>query len=214
MKKHYELARENISFYGSEESSIQDMLAVLIGPKADPSVTGQLSSLGIYRLLELNQKELMEYEGIGKVATDRIVSAFGLINHVRKHKEERRFVVRCPEDAAEYLRDMEGLQQEHFDVIFLNTKNEIIGRKNIFKGSLNASIVHPRETFKEAVKVSAASIIVTHNHPSGDPSPSQEDIQVTKRLAAAGKMIGIEVLDHIIIGSNGRFTSIKEKGYL
>lgn len=214
MKKHYELARENVSFYGSEESSIQNMLAVLIGPKADPSVTGQLSSLGIHRLIELNQTELMEYEGIGKVAADRIVSAFGLINHVRKHKEEKRYAVRSPEDAAGYLRDMEGLQQEHFDVIFLNTKNEIIGRKNIFKGSLNASIVHPRETFKEAVKLSAASIIVAHNHPSGTSFPSQEDVQVTKRLVNAGKMIGIEVLDHIIIGSNGKFTSLREKGYL
>ena len=85
--------------------------------------------------------------------------------------------------------------------------------ETIFKGSLNSSIVHPREVFREAVKRSAASIICFHNHPSGDPTPSQEDIHVTRRLADSGKMMGIEVLDHIIIGDR-KFTSLKEKGYL
>lgn len=92
-------------------------------------------------------------------------------------------------------------------------KNQVLHKQTIFIGSLNASIVHPREVFKEAFRRSAASIICIHNHPSGDPTPSREDIEVTKRLAESGKIIGIDVLDHLIIGEN-KFVSLKEKGYL
>src|SRR5690625_2115959 len=108
---------------------------------------------------------------------------------------------------------MKNHAHEHLFVIYLNTKNEIIHRQTIFIGSLNASIVHPREIFREADKRSAASIICAHNHPSGDPTPSQEDIHVTRRLVEAGKIMGIEVLDHLVIGNNC-FISLKEKGYL
>jgi len=97
--------------------------------------------------------------------------------------------------------------------LYLNTKNQVLQKRTVFIGSLNASIVHPREVFKEALKRSAASIICMHNHPSGDPTPSREDIEVTKRLAECGKLIGIDVLDHIIIGEQ-KYVSLKEKGYL
>lgn len=95
----------------------------------------------------------------------------------------------------------------------MDTKNTVIHRQTIFIGSLNASIVHPREVFREAVRRSAASIICAHNHPSGNPSPSQEDIQVTKRLCEAGKLVGIEILDHLVIGDR-KYVSLKEKGYV
>src|SRR5699024_7372546 len=111
------------------------------------------------------------------------------------------------------MENMCHLNQEHLVALFLNTKNQILHRQTIFIGSLNASIVHPREIFREAVKRSAASIICAHNHPSGDHTPSQEDIHVTRRLVEVGKMIGIEVLDHLIIGDR-KFISLKEKGYL
>nr|WP_017726789.1 DNA repair protein RadC [Halalkalibacterium ligniniphilum] len=100
-----------------------------------------------------------------------------------------------------------------FTCLYLNTKNQVLHRQTIFVGSLNASIVHPREVFKEAFRRSAASLICLHNHPSGDPSPSREDIEVTKRLCEAGKIIGIELLDHVIIGDR-KYISLKEKGYL
>src|SRR5699024_5960782 len=130
------------------------------------------------------------------------------------YKPEERYVIRSPEDGADYvMEELRNLNQEHFVALFLNTKNQIIHSQTIFIGSLNASIVHPREVFREAVKRSAASIIVAHNHPSGDPTPSQEDIHVTRRLVESGKMIGIEVLDHLVIG-NRKFVSLKEKGYL
>ncbi|GAE93031.1 DNA repair protein RadC [Gracilibacillus boraciitolerans JCM 21714] len=111
------------------------------------------------------------------------------------------------------MNEMRYLKQEHFVALFLDTKNKVIHKETVFIGSLNASIVHPREVFRIAIKKASGSIIVCHNHPSGDPIPSNEDVQVTKRLKESGKMIGIEVLDHIIIG-DGNFISLKEKGYL
>ena len=120
-----------------------------------------------------------------------------------------------PEDVAHYLLPLFGqASKEHFVVIFLNTKNDVIGHEIISIGSLSASVVHPREVFEAACKRHAASFIVAHNHPSGDPSPSREDIAVTDRLVKAGKIMGIHVLDHVIIGSDGagRWVSLKEKG--
>jgi DNA repair protein RadC len=131
----------------------------------------------------------------------------------RKNSLER-YTIRSPEDAAAYLMtDMTALNQEHFVVLFLNVKNEVLHKQTIFIGSLNSSIVHPRDIFREAVKRSAASIVVSHNHPSGNPTPSPEDIEVTRRLTEAGSIIGIEVLDHVIIGDH-KFISLKEKGFM
>ena len=129
-------------------------------------------------------------------------------------KADDRYVIRSPEDAAAYLMtEMTALTQEHFVVLYLNVKNEVLHKKTVFIGSLNSSIVHPREVYKEAVKYSAASIICLHNHPSGRPDPSPEDIEVTKRLAEAGSVMGVELFDHVIIGDH-RFISLKEKGYM
>ncbi|MCM3619692.1 DNA repair protein RadC [Sutcliffiella horikoshii] len=214
MTNHFTVAKEEMTFYGQDCTSLQNMLAILIGPKADPSVTGQLASLGVNGLSVLSRVELMEYPSIGDIGASRILAAFGLANHIRKYQKEERFTVRSPEDAAQYFSDMEYLNQEFFDIIYLNTKNQVISRKNIFKGTLNASIVHPRDVLREGVRVNAASFIAAHNHPSNDPSPSREDIDVTKRLVEAGKNVGIEILDHLVIGGSGRFVSLKEKGYI
>jgi DNA repair protein RadC len=214
MNKHFAIAKEELSFYGSEHTSLQNLLAVMIGPKANPVITGQLSSLGVKGLSSLSKEELLSFEGIGETIADRIIACLGLAGMMNKFKIEKKYVVRSPEDAANYLSDLAFLDQEHFEVVFLNTKNVVIGRKNIFKGSLNASIVHPREVYREALKIGAASILVAHNHPSGQPDPSREDCEVTKRLAEVGKTVGIELLDHIILGHSGKFTSLKEKGYL
>jgi DNA repair protein RadC len=110
------------------------------------------------------------------------------------------------------MEDLRYHSQEHFVCLYLNTKNQVIGKETVFIGSLNSSIVHPREVYKEAIRRSSASVICLHNHPSGDPTPSREDIEVTRRLLDAGKIIGIDLLDHLIIG-DGRFYSLKEKGH-
>ena len=111
------------------------------------------------------------------------------------------------------MKEMVFLKQEVLKLIMLDTKNNVIGIKDVFKGSLNSSIVHPREIFKEALKKSSASIIICHNHPSGDPTPSKEDINITIRLKECGKIIGIDLLDHLIIGKN-KYISLKQKGII
>lgn len=125
------------------------------------------------------------------------------------------YSIKCPEDAqnlaASYIADED---REVFLVMMLNTKNEVVGLHRAHVGSLNSSIVHPRDVMKAAILNNAASIIVSHQHPSGNPTPSQEDIEVTKRLAEAGKILGIEVLDHVIVSHTGKHVSLKEKGYL
>ncbi|UAK16124.1 RadC family protein [Sporolactobacillus terrae] len=214
MNDHYELAKEELSFYGNENTSLQNILAVLIGPKASPSITGELSGLGVDRLATLSIEELKKFQGIGETAAKRINSAFGLAFKIRKFSKKESFTIRSPQDAADYFSDLEQAEQECFDAIYLNTKNVIIYRSNLFKGTLNSSIVHPREVFKEAVRLSSAAVIVAHNHPSGDPTPSREDIDVTKRLASTGKMLGIDVLDHLVIGKDKKYISLKEKGYV
>ncbi|MBY9079542.1 DNA repair protein RadC [Paenibacillus sp. HN-1] len=122
-------------------------------------------------------------------------------------------VLNNPQAVFENVGDLITLFQEHFVVLFLDTKNRMIKRKTIFVGSLNAAIVHPREVFKAAIENSAASIICVHNHPSGNPTPSQEDILLTKRLVNVGELVGIDVLDHVVVGREG-FVSLKERGLM
>jgi DNA repair protein RadC len=124
--------------------------------------------------------------------------------------------IRSPEDgykAIETILDLHSEAKERFGILTLNTKNKIVGIHILFIGSLNASIVHPRDVFQAALLNNAASIIAFHNHPSGDPSPSREDIEVTKRLVECGKIMGIDLLDHVIVG-DGNYISLKEKGYV
>jgi DNA repair protein RadC len=125
------------------------------------------------------------------------------------------YQIRSPQDAQELAAaQIADEDREVFLVMMLNTKNQVIGLHRAHVGSLNASIVHPRDVMKSAILNNAASIIVSHQHPSGDTTPSREDIEVTKRLAEAGKIIGIEVLDHVIVSHTGKHVSLKEKGYL
>ena len=151
--------------------------------------------------------------GLTQKKAEALLAALELGRRVYTEEPAIGQTIRSPEDAASMLMEMKHLTQEHFVALFLNTKNVVIGKKTVFVGSLNASIVHPRELFHEAIQRTAASIIVGHNHPSGNSQPSREDIDVTKRLVEAGKLIGIEVLDHVIVGFN-QYTSLKEKGYL
>ncbi|OFV89550.1 MAG: hypothetical protein A3J75_05075 [Acidobacteria bacterium RBG_16_68_9] len=111
--------------------------------------------------------------------------------------------IRGPDDVKPWLRDIMGARKEHFVVLLLNARHEVMRREIVSTGSLNASIVHPREVFRPAVLYSAASIVVAHNHPSGDPAPSEEDITITKRLVEAGELLGIGVLDHVIVAARG-----------
>ena len=122
----------------------------------------------------------------------------------RKYRGKKPREIRGPEDVVALVgRKLRREQREHFIVLLLNARHEVIGRETISIGSLNASIVHPREVFKPAVLASAASVVLVHNHPSGDPEPSEEDVSISKRLAQAGELLGIGVLDHVIVASRG-----------
>ena len=139
-----------------------------------------------------------------------------LASALKKNRDTQKEMIKIssPKDIASLLiNEMVNLKQEVFKLILLNTKNIVIGTKDIFKGTLNSSIVHPREVFKEAIQRGSANVIVCHNHPSGDPSPSKEDIDITIRLKECGNIIGIGLLDHIIIGNN-KYVSLKEKGII
>ncbi|MDQ0342367.1 DNA repair protein RadC [Lederbergia wuyishanensis] len=212
--------RERLINNGPESLSNHELLAILLrtGTKAESVI--QLANRlltqfgGLMWLRDAALEEMTNLKGIGQAKAVQIVAAVELGRRISNLKYDERYVIRSPEDGANYvMNDMRFLTQEHFVALYLNTKNQVIHRQTIFIGSLNASIVHPREVFKEAIRRSAASIICLHNHPSGDPAPSREDIDVTKRLVECGKMIGIELLDHLIIGDK-KYVSMKEKGYM
>lgn len=215
-----ERPRERLLKHGAKNVSNQELLAILLVSGTREETVLQLAKRilmhfeGIKLLSEATIEELTAIKGIGIAKGVQLLAAIELGKRMSNVKQKEEYFIRSPEDGANYvMEDMRNLKQEHFVALFLNTKNQVIHRKTIFIGSLNSSIVHPREVFREAVRRSAASIICIHNHPSGDPTPSKEDIYVTKRLVESGKMMGIEVLDHIIIG-NRRFVSLKEKGYI
>ena len=143
-----------------------------------------------------------------------LAAAFELARRIARSMPIERTTITSPLDAAALLlEEMRHLNQEHFVILLLNTKSQVIRKETITIGTLNSALVHPRELFKPAIRHSANSIIMAHNHPSGDPTPSTEDINITKSLVETGKLIGIQVLDHLVIGDNG-YTSMKEKGLI
>lgn len=212
--------RERLIRQGAESLSNQELVAILLrtGTKEESVLVLANRVLSSFdKIQDLKHATIEEYttvKGVGKAKAVQLLAAAEIGKRMYRKHSEGRYTIRSPEDAAAYLMtDMSSLTQEHFVVLFLNVKNEIIHKETIFIGSLNSSIVHPREIYREAVKRSAASIICAHNHPSGNPSPSPEDINVTKRLLEAGSLMGIELIDHVIIGDH-QFISLKEKGYM
>lgn len=167
----------------------------------------------ISELMNASEKEINSIRGIGIVKAKQLSAILEFARKVYTPDKNRSIIVRSPQDVFDFVRaDMEFLQVEHFDVIGLSTKNHVVFKENISIGSLNASIVHPREAFKGLIRRSCASCILVHNHPSSDPLPSDEDILLTKKLVECGKIIGIEVLDHIIVGAaGGGYFSLKEQ---
>lgn len=215
-----ERPRERLLRYGAESLSNGELIAIILRSGTNSENILNLSnrilkqSSGLNGLLNLNAEELMDIKGIGKAKAAQLIALAEISHRFKGFKSGDEFKISQPRDAAELvMEDMRYLKQEHLRVILLNTKNVVIAYRDVSKGSLNSSIVHPREVFAEAIKNNSASLILCHNHPSGDPTPSGEDINVTQRIKESGKLLGIELLDHIIIG-NGIFVSLKEKGIL
>ena len=169
---------------------------------------------GLTGLTNCTPQRLMELDGIKEAKAAQLCALIEISRRVNSVKAAKTNKISSPQEAADFVRDdMRLLKQEVLRLIMLNTKNSVLFTKDIFVGGLNSSIVHPREIFSEALRFNSASIIVCHNHPSGDPSPSDEDINITLRLKECGKLMGIELLDHIIIGGTS-YVSLKEKGII
>jgi DNA repair protein RadC len=214
-----ERPRERLQRLGAENLSAQELLAVILGR----GIAHESVLITAQRLLdkfkttkgiaEATVEELTQVRGIGKAKACQIQAAFELANRWNSKSETNlNSTVSSPEDAYSELKARaRGKKKEYFWAVLLDTRNKIIKSVEISVGSLDSSIVHPRELFKEAISASASSIIVAHNHPSGNPQASQEDIKLTKRLKESGDIVGIDIVDHIILGED-RFLSMKREG--
>lgn len=214
-----ERPREKMLEKGVQALSNAELLAILLrtGTKNMPVNRLAEQLLTKYDLTGfgcISPQELSKTSGIGMVKAVTVVAGIELGRRLSHKEPGERPVIRNPQDAANLMMgELRYQAKEHFIALLLSTKNHVIARAIISVGSLNASIVHPRELFREAISHSAAAVILVHNHPSGDPAPSQEDISLTRQLVEAGILLNILVLDHVIIG-DGKYVSFKEKGII
>jgi len=216
-----ERPREKLIKYGSKSLSNSELIGILlrVGSKKDTAITlGQKllreNEKGLLNLVNATPESLNKYHGISNAKAATLLAAVELGKRISTTKAEDTFKITSPQDvSALVMEDMRYYKKEYFKIILLDTKNKVIDIITISIGSLNSSIVHPREVFLEAVKKSSASIVLLHNHPSGEVQPSREDINITQRLIKAGEIMGIKVLDHIIIG-DGKYLSFKEENII
>ncbi|MCG2726876.1 MAG: DNA repair protein RadC [Elusimicrobia bacterium] len=211
-----ERPREKLMRYGAGKLSNAELLAVLLRTGKKGQNVLELSAkilkkFGEENFNEAKFEELKNYPGLGPVKACEIIACFELGRRFLKAKKLNIYL--SPEDVWAELKDIRESKKEHFIVFYLDTANQEIKREIISVGTLNYNIVHPREVFEPAVKNLAASIILAHNHPSGTLEPSPEDLSLNKRLVEAGKILGIQVLDHMIVTKN-EFSSFKEKGLM
>lgn len=208
----YERPREKFERYGSAKLDDYELLAILLG-----------SGVKGTNVLELSKKVLKKFKngtpalndlesirGLGKAKAMQILSAFELRD--RHHKRPLETLV-GPEKVFELCVDIRDSKKEHFAVFYLSSRNSLISREIISVGTLTESLVHPREVFEPALLCGAAKIVLAHNHPSHDPEPSSSDLTITRQLTEAGRLLGVEVVDHIIL-TKGRFLSFKQRGVL
>ena len=215
-----ERPREKLLRQGAAILSDGELLALLIR-----SGTGQETAIDLGRRILTEQRslrtiagmsaqELMRIHGIGEAKAVELLAAFELGRRVQGSKLDERTTIRTPEDVVRILQPrLRDLKKEVFYVLLLDSKNGLQREQEVTRGTLNASLVHPREVFKPAIDFLAASVVVAHNHPSGNPEPSGEDKEITKQLVEAGRILGIPLRDHIIIAGNG-YTSLAERGLL
>lgn len=213
-----ERPRERLREHGPRYLNNAELVAILLrtGIAGENAINLAIRLLaafeGLPGLARAEYADLTGQRGLNDAKSCEILAALELGRRIASLAPEERAQIGCPQDAANLVTaEMALLTQEHLVVLLLNTRNHVIARRTIYIGTVNSSAVRPAEVLRPAVRENAPSIIVVHNHPSGDPTPSPEDISVTGDLVAAGKLLDIELLDHLVIGQGGRFVSLKEK---
>ena len=207
-----ERPRERLMKYGPEKLTSAELLAIILGSGKRGVNVIELSKKIIKqfsqeKLPQIKFSELNRISGIGKTKACQLVACFELGKRFLQNKQSA--LIMKPKDVWDELKDIRNSKKEYFVVFYHDVRNQIITREIISIGSLNASLVHPREVFESAVKNNTAQIILSHNHPSGDPHPSDDDLKLTKRLIKAGEILGIEIIDHVIVTVKEYF-SLKE----
>ncbi|MGB1250118.1 MAG: RadC family protein [Candidatus Promineifilaceae bacterium] len=213
-----ERPRERLLQYGAQALSSAELLAIILrSGTAGQNVKYLAEALvnyfsGLPGIARASVQELQSLEGIGPAKAAQIKAALELGRRLMTTAPEEKPAIQSPADAANiFMTEMAFLMQEHLRVMLLDTRNRVMRVETIYKGSLNTAVVRVAEIFRPAIKDNAASIVLAHNHPSGDPSPSAEDVRMTRQVIKAGALLKIDVLDHVIIGNN-RYVSLKERG--
>lgn len=212
-----ERPRERMAHAGPQALSTAELIAIILrtgtGGENVLMIANRMlaESGGLAALARLDMAQLEQFRGLGRAKSAQLMAAFELGRRLAVEAPDEGYQIKTPADAAHLLMPMMGhREQEHFALLYLDTRNRVTEHEMLYKGSLNTSLVRVAEVFRGAVRRNCASIIVAHNHPSGDPSPSPEDIVLTRRLVDAGKLIEIDVLDHLVIGHN-RYVSLRER---
>jgi DNA repair protein RadC len=201
-----DLPREKLAKYGSQKLKDHELLAILLGSgikglnvlELSKKILKVVEKIGIKKI---TLADLLKIKGLGKAKTSQIFAMLELGRRLNGDGQNEEII--SPGDVWNFCADIRGMQREHFVAIYLDTQNRVIERQTISIGTLNSSLVHPREVFEPAVRLSADSVIVAHNHPSGELEPSDEDKDVTKRLKEAASLLGIDLIDHIILSKKG-----------
>lgn len=213
-----ELPRERLKNLGASALKTEELVAILLRTGTHGENVLHLaervlrSKGGLSELARLPYSEMTRIKGVGATKATQLYAAFELGRRLLVSSPEDRPVVKSPQDAANLLNDMCSLEQEVMKTLLMDRKNRVLAVATVYRGSLHTTVVRVNELFREAVRENAAAIIVAHNHPSGDPTPSAEDILVTREIVQAGKILDIDVLDHVVIGSGNKYVSLKERG--
>ncbi|WP_054943580.1 RadC family protein [Paenibacillus ihuae] len=195
----------------------KDLLIVILEPlmrdRPLSIAADEILQKGLPYLASLSEYELSVLFGLNEKQSFHLMAVFEMARRMGGVNPDEELIIRSSKDVRDAVSDLKFFDKEHFVCLFLNTKNRVLGRETISVGTMSSSLVHPREVFKAAIRRGSASVIFAHNHPSGDPTPSREDIEVTNRLSEAGSLLGIDVLDHVVIGGD-KWVSIRERGLL
>lgn len=218
-----ERPREKFERLGAEKLTDAELLALILRTGTQNLSAVSLAEIileqdvlghGLEKIYHMSKNDLMQIPGVGEVKAIQILSICELSVRLSKIKARERISFQSPDSIARYyMNEFQAYRQEHLKMLLLDTKNQLMGERLISKGTANASLAEPRDIFSEALRAGAVSLILIHNHPSGDATPSAADLMITQRIYDAGELLGIRLLDHIIVG-HGNYKSLKEEGFI